>query len=157
MLRKASVALAAAAIALAVSSASAQQARVGVLECSGGQTTGFIVGSVSSFNCVFRPSGGGARQAYTATIRRVGVDLGVTERAVLAWAVFASNRQLGLGDLSGNYAGVQASASVGGGAGANVLIGGSNNSISLQPLSVQGQTGLNVAGGVASLELRFGR
>ena len=149
-------AFAAAALLASAFPASAQQVRAGILECSSGQTTGFVVGSVTDYRCVFR-SEGGPRQAYRATLRRVGIDLGVTQQSVLTWAVFAPTQRLGLGDLAGNYAGVQGSASIGAGLGANVLIGGSNNSIALQPLSVQGQTGLNVSGGVAGLELRFGR
>jgi hypothetical protein len=94
---------------------------------------------------------------YVATIRKVGVDLGITQETALAWGVFAPVRRLGPGDLSGNYAGAQGSASVGVGAGGNVLVGGSNNSIALQPLSLQGQVGLNVAAGLESLELRPGR
>ena len=39
-----------------------------------------------------------------------------------------------------------ASATVGVGLGANVLVGGSGNSIALQPVSIEGTTGLNVAG-----------
>ena len=137
--------------------ASAQSGvRAGVIECQGGPTVGLVVGSVTELSCVFRPEVGAA-QAYRAVIRKVGVDLGVTAETVLAWAVVAPTKEIGLGDLSGNYGGVQASATVGAGAGANVLYGGSNNSIALQPLSVQGQAGLSVAGGIAGLELRFGR
>ena len=68
-------------------------------------------------------------------------------RSALAWGVFAPVDRLGPGDLAGNYAGAQGSASLGVGVGGNVLVGGSNNSIALQPLSVQGQVGLNVAAG----------
>ena len=78
-------------------------------------------------------------------------------KSALAWAVYSPVARLGPGDLSGDYAGAQGSASVGVGAGGNVLVGGSNNSISLQPLSLQGQVGLNVAAGLESLELRPGR
>lgn len=147
---------AAALITSALPVAAQSRVQAGFLECRGGQTTGFIIGSVTEMDCLFRPDFG-PRQAYRATIRKLGVDLGITERTVLGWAVFAPTRQIGLGDLSGDYGGVQAGASVGAGVGANVLIGGSNNSFALQPLSVQGQTGLNVAGGIAGLELRFGR
>ena len=94
---------------------------------------------------------------YIATIRKVGLDLGITEETALAWGVFAPVARLGPGDLAGTYAGAQGSASFGVGAGGNVLVGGSNNSISLQPLSLQGQVGLNVAAGLESLELRPGR
>lgn len=137
--------------------ASAQSGvQAGMLECRGGPTVGLVVGSVTELDCTYNPDIG-PRQAYRAVVRKVGVDLGITEATALAWAVFAPTKQIGLGDLSGNYGGVQAGASVGAGAGANVLVGGSNNSIALQPLSVQGQAGINVAAGVAGLELRFGR
>ena len=134
--------------------AHAQQGRVqvGVLECRGGASVGFIVGSVTNLGCVLRADGR-PDQPYVATIRKVGLDLGITQETGLAWAVFAPTDRLGPGDLAGNYAGAQGSASVGVGAGGNVLVGGSDNSIALQPLSVQGQTGLNVAAGIADIEL----
>jgi hypothetical protein len=94
---------------------------------------------------------------YVATIRKVGLDLGITQETALAWGVFAPVARLGPGDLSGDYAGAQSSAAVGVGVGGNALVGGSNNSIALQPLSVQGQVGLSVAAGLESLELRPGR
>jgi Protein of unknown function (DUF992) len=133
-----------------------QRVQVGVLECRGGASIGFIVGSVTNLGCVLRVEGR-PDDRYVATIRKVGVDLGITEESALAWGVYAPVAQLGTGDLSGNYAGADGSASVGVGVGGNVLIGGSNNSIALQPLSVQGQVGLNVAAGLESLELRPGR
>ena len=133
-----------------------QRVQVGVLECRGGASIGFIVGSVTNLGCVLRVDGM-PEDRYIATIRKVGVDLGITQESALAWGVFAPSARLGPGDLSGNYAGAQGSAAVGVGAGGNVLVGGSNNSIALQPLSVQGQVGLNVAAGLESLELRPGR
>jgi Protein of unknown function (DUF992) len=133
-----------------------QRVRVGVLECRGGASIGFIVGSVTNLGCVLRVDGL-PDDRYIATIRKVGVDLGITQESALAWGVYAPVARLGPGDLSGNYAGAQGSASVGVGVGGNVLVGGSNNSIALQPLSVQGQVGLNVAAGLESLELRPGR
>jgi hypothetical protein len=133
-----------------------QRVQVGILECRGGASVGFIVGSVTNLGCVLRVDGM-PEDRYVATIRKVGVDLGITEESALAWGVYAPAARLGPGDLSGNYAGAQGSASVGVGIGGNVLIGGSNNSIALQPLSVQGQVGLAVAAGLESLELRPGR
>ena len=131
-----------------------QQIQTGVLECRGGGSVGFVIGSVTELSCIYRPDMG-PRQLYTAVLRRAGVDLGGTAVSSLVWAVFAPTRQIGLGDLSGNYGGVNAGAAVGAGLGANVLYGGSNNSVALQPLSVEGQVGLNVFGGIAGLELRF--
>ena len=149
--------VAAAALTASLAGANAQErVQVGVLECRGGASIGFIVGSVTNLGCVLRIDGV-PEDRYVATIRKVGVDLGITSETALAWGVFAPTRQLGPGDLSGNYAGAQGSATIGVGAGGNVLVGGSNNSIALQPLSLQGQVGLSVAAGLESLELRPGR
>jgi hypothetical protein len=133
-----------------------QRVQVGILECRGGSSVGFIVGSVTNLGCVLRVDGM-PEDRYVATIRKVGVDLGITQESALAWGVWAPVARLGPGDLSGNYAGAQGSAAVGVGVGGNVLVGGSDNSIALQPLSVQGQVGLSVAAGLESLELRPGR
>jgi hypothetical protein len=133
-----------------------QRVQVGVLECRGGGSVGFVVGSVTNLGCVLRVDGM-PDDRYVATIRKVGLDLGITQESAIAWAVFAPVARLGPGDLSGDYAGAQSSASIGVGLGGNVLVGGSANSIALQPLSLQGQVGLNVAAGLESLELRPGR
>jgi hypothetical protein len=130
--------------------------QVGVLECRGGASVGFIVGSVTNLGCVLRVDGV-PDDRYIATISKVGLDLGITQESALAWGVFAPVARLGPGDLSGSYAGAQGSATLGVGVGGNVLVGGSNNSIALQPLSVQGQVGVSVAAGLANLELRPGR
>ena len=135
---------------------SMQRVQVGVLECRGGSSVGFIVGSVSNLGCVLRVEGM-PEDRYVATIRKVGLDLGITQESALAWGVYAPVARLGPGDLSGNYAGAQGSATIGVGLGGNALVGGSANSIALQPLSVQGQVGLSVAAGLESLELRPGR
>jgi hypothetical protein len=134
----------------------AQRVQVGILECRGGASIGFVVGSVTNLGCVLRADGM-PEDRYVATIRKVGVDLGITQESALVWGVYAPVARLGPGDLSGDYVGAQGSASVGVGLGGNVLVGGSANSIALQPLSVQGQVGLNVAAGLESLELRPGR
>ncbi len=158
-MRRLSVALSMSAVLL-VASATLTQAQdrvqAGTLECRGGGSVGMVVGSVTNLGCVFR-SQGRPDDLYVATVKKLGLDLGITEASALSWVVLAPTAQLGPGDLSGNYAGVNASAAVGVGLGANAMIGGSANSFALQPLSVQGQTGLNVAAGVQSLELRPGR
>lgn len=146
----------AASIAGANAQAPVQRVRVGVLECRGGASIGFVVGSVTNLGCVLRGEGL-PEDRYIATIRKVGIDLGITQESALAWGVYAPVAQLGPGALSGNYAGAQGSATLGVGVGGNVLVGGSDNTIALQPLSVQGQTGVNLAAGLESLELRPGR
>jgi hypothetical protein len=147
-------------LAASMDGAGAQQpmsrVKVGVLECRGGASIGFVVGSVTHLGCVLRAEGV-PEDRYIATIRKVGLDLGITQETALAWGVYAPVAQLGPGDLAGDYAGAQGSATLGVGFGGNVLIGGSNNSIALQPLSVQGQVGLSIAAGLQSLELRPGR
>jgi len=145
---------------LLTSSADAQapmnRVRVGVLECRGGASIGFVVGSVTNLGCVLRVEGF-PEDRYIATIRKVGLDIGITQETALAWGVFAPVAQLAPGDLTGTYAGAQGSASLGVGVGGNVLVGGSNNTIALQPLSVQGSVGVNIAAGLESLELSPGR
>ena len=133
-----------------------QRVQIGILECRGGASVGFVVGSVTNLGCVLRIEGM-PEDRYIATIRKVGLDLGITQESALGWAVYAPVARLGPGDLSGSYAGAQGSATIGVGLGGNVLVGGSANSIALQPLSLQGQVGINVAAGLESLELRPGR
>lgn len=145
-------------LALSTLPAAAQQGRVqaGVLECRGGPNVGFVVGSVAELRCLFR-SDWGPQQVYLAKLTKIGVDLGFKAQQALVWGVFAPTQQIGYGDLTGSYAGVTGGAAVGAGVGANVMYGGSNNTISLQPLSVEGQVGLNVFGGIGALELRPGQ
>jgi Protein of unknown function (DUF992) len=126
---------------------------VGVLECRSGPSTSFIVGSIRDFDCLYTPTVG-PLQRYGATIQRLGLDLGWSGSAALIWTVFAPTDVVGPGALAGGYGGVSAGAAVGIGLGANALVGGLANSFALQPLSVEGQTGLNAFAGVTSLELR---
>jgi len=145
--------IAIAALVAPIASANAVPAvRAGVLQCQGGQNVGFVVGSSTSLECVFQ-SEGRRPEPYIATVHRFGLDLGVTDQTRLTWAVNAPTGRVGRGDLAGNYGGVGANASVGIGGGGNFLVGGPANSYALQPISVQGQTGLNVAAGVANIEL----
>jgi hypothetical protein len=145
-----------AAVALVASFATAnaqQRLQVGVLECAGGQNVGYVVGSTTQLHCVFR-SEGRRPEPYVATVQRFGVDLGFTQDTGFAWAVYAPTNRIGRGDLAGSYGGVGANASIGVGFGGNLLAGGSANAYSLQPLSLQGQTGLNVTAGIADLQLQ---
>ncbi len=145
-------------VALAMTAAVPRSAlayvEAGGLECRSPGTVGFVVGAVVNFDCLFRPSAGGVPHHYIATVRRIGVDLGFTSNINMGWAVFAPTNVVHPGDLAGNYGGVQAGATFGVGLGANALVGGSNNTFALQPVSGQAQAGLNVAAGFAGLELR---
>jgi hypothetical protein len=134
--------------------AQAQGVRAGVLTCNVASGFGFIFGSSRSVNCTLS-GGGGPPQHYVGAINKFGVDIGYVQGAVMVWAVLAPTTNPAPGSLAGTYVGATGSATVGVGVGANVLVGGSANSISLQPLSIEGNTGLNVAGGIAEMSLTF--
>lgn len=150
---------AAAALLLLVASTTYAQAPVaaGSLSCDVSAGFGVIIGSRRAMNCTFTPSQPGLPvELYSGTITKVGVDIGATSAGVLGWLVWAPTSRP-IGALQGTYAGATAEATFAVGLGANVLVGGSNRTIALQPVSVQGQTGLNVAAGVAEIDLRFVR
>lgn len=134
--------------------AQADTVKAGVLTCKVEGGAGFVFGSSKDMHCVYSPDGGAKVERYEGQIAKYGIDIGVTGPATLTWWVLAPTSKLGKGALSGTYSGAAADVSVGVGGGANVLVGGSNRTISLQPLSLQGQTGLNAAVAVASMELR---
>jgi hypothetical protein len=155
MNRAITAALGAAAIASVAFVASPQaqtRVEVGVLTCTAASSTGFIVGSTRDLRCRFKREG--KDEVYSGKISKFGIDIGTTQQAQIAWAVLAPTSSLPRRSLVGGYGGLSAEATVGVGVGANALIGGSDKSIVLQPLSVQSQQGLNIAAGVASLELR---
>jgi hypothetical protein len=142
-----------AASASAPANAQASRVQVGTLSCSVSAGVGLIVGSQRNVTCNFQPDGGPV-EVYAGTLTKIGLDVGFTTGSAIVWAVFAgTNRYVGM--LSGTYAGAQAEATVGAGVGANALIGGSNRSVALQPLSVSGQVGLNAAAGIGALELHL--
>lgn len=142
------------AVLFGTANAQAQPLRVGGLTCSTGPRVGLVLGSRQDMRCVFVASATGQQYVYRGTIRRLGVDLGVTRGGTLFWAVFARNSQIGRGTLRGSYVGASGNVALGLGLGAKVLIGGSRRTITLQPLSVEGQIGINLALGVANLTLR---
>jgi Protein of unknown function (DUF992) len=133
--------------------ARAMGVRAGVLSCSVSSGFGFVFGSSRALNCTFSPAGGGPPTNYVGSINRFGVDIGFLRGGVLVWTVFAPTINPGHCALAGNFGGATAQATVGVGLGANVLVGGSANSIALQPLSIEGTRGLNVAAGIAQITL----
>ena len=133
--------------------AAAQSTRVGMLSCRTSASIGLLVGSRQGIRCRFTPDGGGRSENYTGRIGRLGLDIGVTAGGVLAWGVLIRTRRYAPGSLAGTYAGASGDIAIGIGAGANLLVGGSNNSVPLQPLSVEGQVGINLALGIAALTL----
>ena len=128
----------------------------GTLNCDVSGGIGLIIGSQRDVNCLFTPSYPAPPEQYVGTITKVGLDVGITGPGQLVWAVtMSTTRRRGV--LAGSYAGASAEVSAIVGLGANVLVGGNDRSVALQPLSVQGGTGINVAAGIAEIALRFVR
>lgn len=148
-----SVAAIAAVLALG-SPADAAGVKVGVLTCHVSSGWGFIFGSSKDLRCNFSPSHGYGER-YVGTVSKFGVDVGYTAGGVLVWDVIAPTTTMKRGALAGGYGGATASATAGVGVGANVLVGGFDRSVTLQPVSIEGNTGLNVAAGIGAITLHF--
>lgn len=127
--------------------------KVGTLNCNVAGGMGFVFGSSKDLTCTYLP-GSGRSENYAGTIKKWGVDIGFTSKGKLIWTVIAPTSDVAPGALAGDYGGATAQANVGVGLGANVLVGGLDKSIALQPLSVEGSTGLNVAAGIGSISLK---
>jgi len=139
-------------LALAPADAQPVRQQVGTLNCDISAGIGFIIGSRKEVNCLFTPSVPGPQELYVGSISKFGLDVGVTTGGQMVWAVH-SQTTLRRGVLAGVYSGPTGEATVIAGLGANVLVGGSDRTVALQPLSVTAQGGLNLAVGVAGLEL----
>ena len=143
-----------AALTLLATQAPAQNAtQIGRLSCDVSAGVGFILVQKQTLRCLFTPTNGGAPQPYLGRIDEFGVALGAVSEGHLIWGVIAPASGVPYGALSGTYTGVGAEATAGVGLGANVLVGGTGRAFSLQPVSVEGQTGLNIAGGVTTVTL----
>jgi hypothetical protein len=149
------LAIAAAVAAIfAVSPANAQHyERIGTLECRVAPSVSHIVGSYRTAGCTFYPINNRRAHRYRADIGRIGLDLNVSAGGVLVWAVHAHNRRLYPGDLRGAYTGASGNIALGLGVGGNVLVGGSKNTVALQPLSGEGNIGVGLSIGAARLVL----
>lgn len=128
--------------------------KVGTLTCNVSSGWGFVFGSSKDVHCTFNGNASHPSEHYEGTINKFGVDIGYTSGGVLVWGVFAPASDIRPGALQGDYAGATASAAIAVGLGANVLIGGLDKSIALQPVSFEGMKGLNVAAGIGALSLR---
>jgi hypothetical protein len=141
----------------AIGGAAAQdRVKAGTLVCDVSAGIGMIIGSQKDVQCLFNSDRPGPREAYVGTISKFGIDIGATSGGQMVWAVYAPSSRV-FGALAGVYSGATAEATIAVGLGANALVGGSDRTVALQPLSVTGQTGLNLAAGVATLELRPAR
>ncbi len=139
-------------LCLAVAPAKAD-VQTGMLTCRSPQPGTYVVASAQSYDCVYVPFAG-APQHYQGRLYRFGAQIGTSANTGMAWAVFALGSRPGSGSIAGNYGGVSAGAAVAIGGRANALVGGSGSSFALQPVSFEGETGLNVVASVTGLELR---
>ena len=156
-MNKLALALAAAVAGVALQTpafAAGDGVKVGTLTCNVAGGWGKVIGSSRRVNCLFTPSHYTAER-YVGHITKIGLDLGYRRSGTIVWGVFAPTDRLGRGDLHGSYGGVTASATLGVGLGANALIGGSGHTLALQPLSIEGSTGVNVAAGIGGLDLAY--
>jgi Protein of unknown function (DUF992) len=133
-----------------------QRTKVGTLTCDISAGIGLIITSRKEVTCMFTPSGSERREVYVGSISKFGLDVGATAGGEMIWVVYAPTSRR-IGALAGHYSGVSGEATVGAGLGANVMVGGSDRTVALQPVSVQGQAGLNLAVGVAGLDLQRAR
>ncbi len=147
--------LALVALALAAPARAQTTVKTGMITCHVSSGWGFVFGSTRDLRCTYTATGGGHVENYTGTISKFGVDIGYLQSGVIVWAVLAPSADLAPGALAGDYGGVTAGVSASVGASANVLIGGSTKSISLQPVSVEGDKGINVAAGIAAISLKY--
>jgi hypothetical protein len=150
------IGVAAAALAIGAAQAAPAGVKVGTLTCDVAAGAGFIFGSTKDLSCMYEPTKA-SHERYSGTISKWGVDIGYTGKGKLVWAVLAPTSDVRSGALEGEYAGATAQANVGVGLGANVLVGGLDKSLALQPLSVEGSTGLNVAAGIGQISLKHVR
>ena len=135
---------------------SLERTKVGTLFCDISAGIGLIVTSKKNLTCMFMPSQHGPREVYSGTISKFGLDLDATAGGEMIWAVYVSSKKR-FGALVGQYSGAGAEAAVGAGLGASLLVGGSDRTVTLQPVSIQSQDGLNLAVGVAGINLRPAR
>jgi len=145
-------------VSIFVAPASAQSGKpwtqVGMLTCKLNPSIGFIIAGHQSMECRYVPGAGGPSQAYEGALNTVGLDLGIIGGGVMNWAVLAPTDGMAAGALAGDYIGASADATFIVGVGTNFLIGGSNRSVALQPISVEGAVGASAIGGLSSLKLR---
>lgn len=154
------IGVALAALALGAAAAPAAMARdegkgvkVGTLTCDVEKGWGQIVTSAKDLTCYFQPTGRD-KEVYTGELKKYGVDVGYTGGGAMVWQVIAPTSNVAAGSLEGKYGGATAGATVGLGVGANVLIGGLDKSIALQPVSLEGNSGLALSAGIGFVELK---
>ena len=139
---------------MAAAPAHAAGVKVGTLTCDVEAGWGYVLGSQKDLNCVFKSATNGTIAKYTGDITKLGVDVGYTTAGVMVWGVIAPSKDMQADALEGTYAGATAGATAVIGGNLNVLIGGLDKSITLQPISVEGNSGVSVTVALGAMQLR---
>ncbi|MBL6654262.1 MAG: DUF992 domain-containing protein [Reyranella sp.] len=129
---------------------------IGSLSCSVGGSTGYVLGSQKSLDCVFLNKEGSESAQYSGTIDKVGIDIGYTRAVHTIWRVYSLGSMRGVNDLSGTYVGEQGTVAAGGQqAGGNWIYGGPNAEIGMVASGITKDAGYNLATGVAAMTIKL--
>ena len=127
-------------------------AEVGVLTCNTVPDTrlNLLIHSTADITCEFKDSDGSVEHYKGETGIGLGIDLHLAHDETVIFTVLASHFEPGRHQLAGHYAGAKAGVTAGLGAGAALLVGGSDDSIGLKP-AVSHSEGVGVAAGLGYL------
>lgn len=129
--------------------------KVGTLTCDVEEGWGYVLGSQKDLSCVFKSATNGTIAHYEGDITKLGIDIGYTNAGVMVWAVVAPSSDMRLDALEGKYAGATAGATAVVGGNLNLMVGGLDKSITLQPISIEGNSGLSVTAAIGAMELDY--
>lgn len=151
----ATIAAALGAAMLTTAPAHAAGVKVGTLTCDVEAGWGYVLGSQKDLACVFKSATNGTVAKYTGDVTKLGIDIGYTNAGVLIWTVVAPSKDMQADALEGAY---------GGATPARRLLfwwqyqpagrRPSTSSITLQPLSVEGNSGVSITAAVGAMQLR---
>ncbi len=150
----ATIAAALGAAMLATAPAHAAGVKVGTLTCDVEAGWGYVFGSQKDLACVFKSATNGTVAKYTGDVTKLGIDIGYTNAGVLIWTVIAPSKDMQADALEGAYGGATVGATAVVGGNINLLVGGLDKSITLQPLSVEGNSGVSITAAVGAMQLR---
>ena len=127
-----------------------------VLTCEQvGTRINLIIHSTANIVCEFTDTEGNVEHYKGETGVGLGIDLQWKKEEHMAFTVLAGvGADANEHALTGKYIGGGASAALGGGVGAAILIGGSADQFSLQPIAISGSTGIGAAAGVTYLYIQ---
>ncbi len=129
--------------------------QLGYLTCEMTDGSNLILVSEQTYSCIFDAAEDGKDESYEMTVTKYGLDLSATEEQELRWAVLAPSSFDKHGVLAGTYGGASADVALGYSIGAKALVGGGDESIALQPVSLTKGEGLGAAFGVERATITY--